>query len=939
MKFLKFLGWSVIGLVLLSGLAYWLLPTIGSMLITQGLTNRGFTNVAVALDYPSSHALTIPSLTFSTPTESGSNSIIINNTEITYSLASLLKNVVETLTIEHIKIVWDSSLLEKPTDPSSSLPSPQTDSLFDFGSLGSGAMLPVLPFQHLRVKHVEISNPLAPPALQQISINASMDALQEGYEGTINIEGEGLLLNLLTFSLTHNGTVSFTGTHTNAPEDPVLDLKTSLERSGTAMKLQGTAVLKLHPFIHTLAALYPLPPEYQSVTGTFSGKWTGTIHEHPSQADSALGPIQGDFKLDAHMPTWPPFAHDIQLLTHGTFSVEGSAVTVALQPSSSGSVNLSLNSLSPPTLNPFISHKGIRSFVWKIQRQINVVIPIKPNLDAIQIPTGQILIAMRNSSEQLGILLSPRNLLWEPTSGLTGKGDVIITAHLKPASTPSLSLETLSLEASTSIEKSADQIVVTLNPSSFLHLSNMNKEAIHIPTLKGQFPKALSWTYHTEAQTWELQAAASALSLPSFSLQGKQWKLGPILTKDLMVTATPERWVINGETAVKQVRPPFNTIMIPASNWLARYSANTTSMTVQFNGQTLRHPLHIGGQGRHDFKTGDGSGTITLKPIRFAPQTLVLSQLIQPWPFPDMEVTHGTASASAEVTFGKATTDTDAPMKLKRLHGIVDFKEMGGFLTPTIMEGLTTRVEFLGEDETLHIPTTPVRIRSIQSPVGLTETSFLFSTGIFPQTSVPTLSITNMRTHLLGGKVSLSKAVIDPSTTTHEVTLQVRGLDLGEILRLEQQEAVKGTGTLDGTLPLFISGKEITVKQGSIQARPPGGTLQFEVSEETASSWAKSQPNLDLIVKSLQNYQYSKLEVDVDYEKNGILKLATKLEGKNPEFRKGVPIHFNLNIEENIPALMKSLSLLKDLENKIEIMMTGTGKASAKKKKEPSELP
>ncbi|MDX2348488.1 MAG: YdbH domain-containing protein, partial [Nitrospirota bacterium] len=62
-------------------------------------------------------------------------------------------------------------------------------------------------------------------------------------------------------------------------------------------------------------------------------------------------------------------------------------------------------------------------------------------------------------------------------------------------------------------------------------------------------------------------------------------------------------------------------------------------------------------------------------------------------------------------------------------------------------------------------------------------------------------------------------------------------------------------------------------------------------------------------------------------------------EGKNPDFRKGVPIHFNLNIEENIPALMKSLSLVKDLENKIETMMTGKGKASAKKKKEPLELP
>jgi hypothetical protein len=334
-------------------------------------------------------------------------------------------------------------------------------------------------------------------------------------------------------------------------------------------------------------------------------------------------------------------------------------------------------------------------------------------------------------------------------------------------------------------------------------------------------------------------------------------------------------------------------------------------------------PLHVGGQVRLNLLTGEGSGTMALSPIQFAPQTLVLSQIIQPWPFPDMEMTHGTASASAKVTFGKATTETNAPIKLKRLHGIVDFKEMGGFITPTIIEGLTTRVEILGKDETLRIPTTPVHIKNIQSTVGMTKTSFLFSTETFPETSLPTLSIFNMSTHLLGGKVSLPEIVIDPSATTYEATLQVRGLDLREVLELEQQKTVKGTGTLDGMLPLFISGKEVEIHQGSIHARPPGGILQLEVSEETASSWAKSQPNLDLIVKSLQNYQYSKLDVDVDYEKNGILKLATKLEGGNPDFRQGAPIHFNLNIEENIPALMKSLSLVQGLEDNIQKMMTG----------------
>ena len=363
------------GIVLLVGLAYGFLPTIGTMLITQELLNRGFTNVEITIHRPGIHALSIPSLAFRTPPESGSTSISIDNTEITYSLDSLLNNhVVESVNIERMKIVWDSSLLEKTSAPS---PSPPTDSSFAFMALGAGGMLPVLPFQHLRVNKVDISNPLAPPTLQQISLNTNMDALPEGYEGSVHLHGEGLLLNHLAFSLTLNGTVSLTGTHTSAPKDPVLDLHTSLKRSGSGLALQGQAAIKLHPFIHTLTALFPLPPEYQAVTGTFSGTWTGIIQEQPPQADSPLGPIHGDFTVDAHMPSWPPLAQGIQVLTHGTFSVEGPVLTVIVQRSSTGSVNLALETVIPPTLTPFLTHKGIRSLRWNILRPIQIVIPIK----------------------------------------------------------------------------------------------------------------------------------------------------------------------------------------------------------------------------------------------------------------------------------------------------------------------------------------------------------------------------------------------------------------------------------------------------------------------------------------------------------------------------------------------------------------------------------
>ena len=139
-------------------------------------------------------------------------------------------------------------------------------------------------------------------------------------------------------------------------------------------------------------------------------------------------------------------------------------------------------------------------------------------------------------------------------------------------------------------------------------------------------------------------------------------------------------------------------------------------------------------------------------------------------------------------------------------------------------------------------PPTPLHIQRIQSAVDLTDTSFLLSSGTFQLDSPPSLSVSNVSTHLLGGTVALSQATYDPAQPRQDLALEVQGMDLNEILLLEQQETVKGTGTLDGHLPLFVSGTDIEIHKGTLTVRPPGGIIQMNLSEDTADSWSKSQP-------------------------------------------------------------------------------------------------
>ena len=55
--------------------------------------------------------------------------------------------------------------------------------------------------------------------------------------------------------------------------------------------------------------------------------------------------------------------------------------------------------------------------------------------------------------------------------------------------------------------------------------------------------------------------------------------------------------------------------------------------------------------------------------------------------------------------------------------------------------------------------------------------------------------------------------------------------------------------------------------------------------------------------------------MSVQYQEDGNLWLNTRLEGRNPGWQNGRPVHFNLNVEENIPALLKTLDTVTRVED------------------------
>jgi hypothetical protein len=147
--------------------------------------------------------------------------------------------------------------------------------------------------------------------------------------------------------------------------------------------------------------------------------------------------------------------------------------------------------------------------------------------------------------------------------------------------------------------------------------------------------------------------------------------------------------------------------------------------------------------------------------------------------------------------------------------------------------------------------------------------------------------------------------------------LIVRQLDLQKVLSLEQQKGLEGTGLLDGSIPVTVTAHGVSVKNGQFEARPPGGVIRYRGSPEATKAVTQANANMQLVLQALNNFHYNVLQVGAQYADDGTLNLIARLEGRNPDQKKSPPIHFNLTVQENIPALLKTLRLVQDIEESV----------------------
>ncbi|TNF87525.1 MAG: hypothetical protein EP301_06615 [Gammaproteobacteria bacterium] len=182
--------------------------------------------------------------------------------------------------------------------------------------------------------------------------------------------------------------------------------------------------------------------------------------------------------------------------------------------------------------------------------------------------------------------------------------------------------------------------------------------------------------------------------------------------------------------------------------------------------------------------------------------------------------------------------------------------------------------------------------------------------------SLDALTVSGATAELLGGQASTNTFDYEIDTGSADITVSLVDVDLSEILALEG-EKVSGTGRLSGTLPVKLRNNATQIAGGAVTASIPG---RIVLSPTLTASI--TQPGLDIAFKALEDFNYDTLAVNVNYDEEGNMLLGVRLEGFNPALEDGRPVHFNLNISENLPVLFRSLRLQDNFTKTLERRVT-----------------
>lgn len=914
---------ALFGLVVILG-CYLLLPLGVSYLLANKLRDFGYSHVILQLGYPGWKQIRVPVLSFQEKWGEERLIVSVMNTEIQYDLSQLLQGrtrriVLREATIQILntpttgRLQEDGRSPEKVDDDSSPL------SLITAGDLLRS--LPILPFEELQLDHLSFFREQATGPLRRVTIAGSLTYSGRELGGHLSFRG----LDTASYGLVVVGNSASTWSAILSSQrphaSPIMAWQSQAQPSGSQIRVNGRLQVNVQELAPFIALLVPIGPELEKVTGHIAIDWAGKADVDTtldSLDQDAKTHLAGNIRVNATLPGLKGVAKDIALAYEGTFAGNPSQLEWEMNPGVLLTATLNTQPrIIPEMIRVVLPHgdqpvrmenkKPVRGTLrW---RETPARMSVQGPLDISYGQTTGPVVAQFQTTRAEGV--GPELVLVEGTYNLQGILPKVITDVLSAKEAVGGVRGTIKL--------SRTQVEGVLLPASSVTVKQVGKGTTHIPGLMLELSEPMAVECDVKTLHCSGGPMTATVQVPTLRIGGRNVHTTQGLLRLERAQIRGAEWQTQGSFLLDGVRLNSQSLALAPSLWNLAFVADHVG---------VKADLHIDLPVRTEFitarieqpywgKKGILHGMVG--PLTFNSADGRLSKIVTGLP-PSTDVIDGTFSGIVNASWSGGLGGSLNEMTIASAAAEVVSQQLSGYYSDYVVKGLSTTmtVQMDGPESVAMVQPASLLVTSIRSGVDISNLGALYQIHWRFLDELPIIEIKDFQCDVLGGKVTTPGLMVELSKPPFSTTFTLHNLDLARILSVEQQRGLQGTGILNGTVPMTFTSTGVSVKDGLVEAQPPGGVLRYISDSATAKATSEPDRQLQLVEQALNNFHYSLLRVGVRYEEKGTLDLSARLEGKNPDLKNTPPIHFNLTVQEHIPTLLKSLRLVEDIQGSIE---------------------
>ncbi len=310
----------------------------------------------------------------------------------------------------------------------------------------------------------------------------------------------------------------------------------------------------------------------------------------------------------------------------------------------------------------------------------------------------------------------------------------------------------------------------------------------------------------------------------------------------------------------------------------------------------------------HDFVKHLGKLSVKpLKPLELTTENSSLGQLFTQWPY-SFDIFSGKVRLSADADWSR-TADFS-------LMSEIDVEDAGGHVGELVFSGLGFTHELKILPLLNSIKASKITLAHVDGGVSVSDVSAAVAIKTAGNGLQPEIVLRDLHGKMLGGSISSSYLIYDPNKTKNTFKIVASDIDLAKIVQTQKLSGMTATGKIGGYVIAELNEKGVSVADALFTNNAGGGTIRYVPA--AGAGQLKKNPLTGMALDALKDFRYSFLSAGVTYIPDGTLTVDVHLKGKSLTLDANRPVNLNINTEQNLLALLKSIRYTNGISGDID---------------------